>query len=192
MASPPPRCTWAKLVATIEEVMAIPDRNAALFAVSMDLIPTAIGYISTMMLSQQCAHLQLIHCLFEQNLNSDLMAEAILNMPILDPVHSVVADPPPPVTPSHSSASATAATKPRPMPRPVAKPTCSSGGTSDVVTVHLHLTPYMEIPLMKVKRSGRVQLELLKVDMKRVESPRVDRRPVELPKMETLIGLQHR
>ncbi|KZT24750.1 hypothetical protein NEOLEDRAFT_1179112 [Neolentinus lepideus HHB14362 ss-1] len=55
--------------------------------------------------SQQRVHLQqLIHRLFSQNLNLDLMAEAILNMPVLDLARSVVSDHPPPVAPSRSSA----------------------------------------------------------------------------------------
>ncbi|KZT21006.1 hypothetical protein NEOLEDRAFT_1182076 [Neolentinus lepideus HHB14362 ss-1] len=131
MASPPPHHTWAELVTAIDEVVAIPDRDTALFAVSTDLIPTTIRYISTVTPSQQHTHLRLIHHLFGQNLNSDLMAEAILNMPILDPAHSVVSNHPLPVAPSLSSAPATAVPKPRPMLRPVAKPTCSSGGASD-------------------------------------------------------------
>ncbi|KZT25774.1 hypothetical protein NEOLEDRAFT_1178223 [Neolentinus lepideus HHB14362 ss-1] len=185
MASPPPHRTWAELVTTVDKVVAIPDCDTALFAVSADLIPTAIGYISTIMLTQQCAHLQLIHHLFEQNLNSDLMAEAILNMPILDPAQSVVSDRPPPVALSRSSASATAVPKPCPMQRLVAKPTRSSGSMSDTLTVHLRLMPYVEIPPMKVKRSGRAQPESPKVETKRVESPRLNRRLVEPPKMET-------
>ncbi|KZT25775.1 hypothetical protein NEOLEDRAFT_1178226 [Neolentinus lepideus HHB14362 ss-1] len=162
MASPPPCRTWAELVTAVDEVVSIPDRDAALFAVGVDLIPTAIRYISTVMPSQQRAHLQLIHCLFSQNLNSDLMAEAILNMPVLNLAHSVVSDRPPPVV----------------------KPTRSSGGASDTSTVCPRLTPYVEIPPMKVERSGRVQPESPKVEMKRVESPRLDRRPVEPPKTE--------
>ncbi|KZT27350.1 hypothetical protein NEOLEDRAFT_1176777 [Neolentinus lepideus HHB14362 ss-1] len=184
MASPPRR-TWAELVTAVEEVVSIPDRDAALFAVGVDLIPTAIGYISTVMPSQQCAHLRLIHHLFSQNLNLDLMAKAILNMPVLDPARSVVSDRPPPVAPSRSSALTAATPKPCPTPRPVAKPTRSSGGASDTSTVHPRPTPYVEIPPMKVERSGRVQPESPKVEMKRVESPRLDRRPAEPPKMET-------
>ncbi|KZT30260.1 hypothetical protein NEOLEDRAFT_1174560, partial [Neolentinus lepideus HHB14362 ss-1] len=185
MASPPPHRTWAELVTAVDEVVSIPDRDAALFAVGADLIPTAIGYISTVTLSQQHAHLRLIHHLFSQNLNLDLMTEAILNMPVLDPARSVVSDHPPPVAPSCSSAPTAATPKPRPTPRPVAKPTCSSGGASDMSTVRPHPTPYVEILPMKVERSGRVQPESLKVETKRVESPRLDRRPAEPPKMET-------
>ncbi|KZT21341.1 hypothetical protein NEOLEDRAFT_1181821 [Neolentinus lepideus HHB14362 ss-1] len=185
MASPPPRRTWAELVTAVDKVMSIPDRDTALFAISADLIPTAIGYISTMMPSQQCAHLQLIHRLFSQNLNSDLMAEAILNMPVLDLARSVVSDHPLPVAPSRSSAPTAATPKPHPTPQLVAKPTRSSGGASDMSTVRPHPTPYVEIPLMKVERPGRVQPESLKVEMKRVESLRLDRRPAEPPKMET-------
>lgn len=43
MASPPPRHTWAELVTAVEEVVSIPDRDAALFAVGADLIPTAVS-----------------------------------------------------------------------------------------------------------------------------------------------------
>ncbi|KZT14906.1 hypothetical protein NEOLEDRAFT_1184897 [Neolentinus lepideus HHB14362 ss-1] len=184
MASPPSHRTWAELVTAVEEVVSIPDRDAALFAVGADLIPTAIGYISTVTPSQQRAHLQLIHRLFSQNLNPELMAEAILNMPVLDPARSAVSDRPPPVAPSHSSAPTAATPKPRPTPRPVAKPTRSSSGASDMLTVRPRPTPYVEIPPMKVERSGRAQLESLKVETKRVESPKLDRRPVEPPKME--------
>ncbi|KZT27234.1 hypothetical protein NEOLEDRAFT_1177007 [Neolentinus lepideus HHB14362 ss-1] len=137
IALPPIHHTWAELVTTVDDVMAIPDHDATIFAISVDLIPVAISYLSTVTPSQQCAHLQLIHHLFELHLNSVLMAEAILNMPTLDPACSEVTEHPPPVTLSHSSASTTAAPKACPMLRPVAKATQSSGSTSDAVTACL-------------------------------------------------------